>query len=208
MSAVEALKAARSVGIRIGIDGNDLVLEATVPPPSGILETISLHKPAIIALLRSTSDGWSVEDWQAFFVERAAIFEFDGGLSRADADSSAYEWCTIEWLNRNPAPSPPGRCTWCGKSETQDAVVLPFGVQPGTHAWLHAECWSPWHAARRKKAMEALQVMGVALPVASQISFNEEPAGHRQWMESSGSEADCVQRAHHRCRSMTNFTRP
>jgi hypothetical protein len=161
MSAVEALKAARSVGIRIGIDGDDLVLEAMVPPPSAILETISLHKPAIIALLRPTNSGWSVEDWQAFFVERAAIFEFDGALSRADADSSAYESCVTEWLNRNPAPSPPGHCTWCGGSETRDAVVLPFGVQPGTHAWLHAECWSAWHRARREDAVSALRALGI-----------------------------------------------
>jgi hypothetical protein len=173
MSAVEALKAARSVGIWIGIDGDDLVLEAKVPPPSAILETISLHKPAIIALLRPTNHGWSVEDWQAFFIERAAILEVDNGLSPAHADSSAYESCITEWLNRNPAPSPPGRCTRCGRTETRDAVVLPFGVQPGTHAWLHAECWSLWHAARRNEAMEALQVMGIALPVAAQISSNE-----------------------------------
>jgi hypothetical protein len=47
----------------------------------------------------------------------------------------------IEWLNQHPAPSPPGRCGWCGRPESPSAVVLPFGTEPGTHAWLHAECW-------------------------------------------------------------------
>ena len=33
MSAAEALKAARAAGIQLGIDGDDLVLEASAPPP-------------------------------------------------------------------------------------------------------------------------------------------------------------------------------
>ena len=33
--------------------------------------------------------GWDEEDWQAAFDERAAILEFDGGLSRADAERLA-----------------------------------------------------------------------------------------------------------------------
>jgi hypothetical protein len=28
------------------------------------------------------------------------------------------------------------------------AVVLPFGTEPETHAWLHAACWPAWHQAR------------------------------------------------------------
>ncbi len=31
------------------------------------------------------------EDWRAEFEERAAIMEFDGGLSREDAEIQAYE---------------------------------------------------------------------------------------------------------------------
>jgi hypothetical protein len=34
MSAVEALKVARAAGIHLGIDGDDLVLEASAPPPT------------------------------------------------------------------------------------------------------------------------------------------------------------------------------
>jgi hypothetical protein len=33
MSMVQALKAARAAGIHLGIDGDDLVLEAAAPPP-------------------------------------------------------------------------------------------------------------------------------------------------------------------------------
>jgi hypothetical protein len=62
----------------------------------------------------------------------------------------------VRWLDLHPAPSPPGRCAWCRESDRSDAVVLPFGTVPGTHTWLHARCWSAWHAARRATAAAAI----------------------------------------------------
>ena len=38
MSAAEALKAARTVGIELVLDGNSLVLEAASEPPAVVLE--------------------------------------------------------------------------------------------------------------------------------------------------------------------------
>ena len=110
MSAVQALKAARAAGVHLGIDGEDLVLQATAPPPIAVVEALSRHKADIVALLRPTKDGWTAEDWQAFYAERAGILEFDGGLSRTTVEAQAFEACIIEWLNLNPAPSPAGRC--------------------------------------------------------------------------------------------------
>ena len=52
MSAAEALKAARAAGVRVGIDGDDLVLEAMAPPPSVLLDLLSRHKAGIVTLLR------------------------------------------------------------------------------------------------------------------------------------------------------------
>src|SRR3981081_2566087 len=62
-----------------------------------------------------------------------------------------------QWLDQHPSPSPAGRCAYCGLSEWTGAVVVPFGVTPGTHAWLHAECWPAWHERRRGEALRALQ---------------------------------------------------
>ena len=67
----------------------------------------------------------------------------------------------VEWLNKHPNPSVPGRCRWCGGTKSPSAVVLPFGTEPGTHAWLHSECWPEWHRARRAEATKAL---GIAYP--------------------------------------------
>ena len=52
MSAAEALKAARAAGIELGLDGDDLVLEAASAPPAAVLDALSRHKAEIVALLR------------------------------------------------------------------------------------------------------------------------------------------------------------
>jgi hypothetical protein len=118
------------------IDAGDLVLEATAPPPQDVLDLLRRHKTSIVTLLGVGHDGWTAEDWQMLQAERAAHIEFDCGLPRASAEARAFEGCLIEWLNRHPAPSREGRCAWCGRSETQQAVVLPYGTEPGTHTWL------------------------------------------------------------------------
>jgi hypothetical protein len=115
MSALDALKTARSAGVQLGIDGDELVLAASAPP-AAVLDALSRHKAEIVALLRPGRGGWSAEDWQVFFDERAGIIEFDGGLllPRAEAETQAFDCCVGEWLNRNPERSPAGRCLGCG----------------------------------------------------------------------------------------------
>ena len=163
MSAAEALRAARAVGVHLGIDGDDLVLEAPAPPPLVVVEALRRHKVDIVSLLRPLADGWSAEDWRAFYDEQAGVLEFDGGTPRPAAEAQAYETCIVEWLNRNPAPSRAGRCAWCAQCESDSAVVVPFGIEPGTHVWLHNECWLPWQEARRAQAMKILSRFGIPL---------------------------------------------
>jgi hypothetical protein len=157
VSAAEALKEARAAGVHLGIDGNDLVLEPSAPPPADVIDALSRHKAEILSLLRPTEDGWSAKDRRVFVAKRAGISRFDGGLSRRGAEAQVSEARIVEGLNRNPAPSPPGCCAWCGRPESAGAVVLPFGTEPGTHAWVHAECWPAWHEARRAEAIAALR---------------------------------------------------
>ncbi|EAQ34921.1 hypothetical protein NB311A_05865 [Nitrobacter sp. Nb-311A] len=164
MSAVQALKAARDAGVRIGVDGDSLTLDADSAPDATVLDLLSRHKAGVLALLRTGSDGWSGEDWLAFFDERAAIAEFDGGLPRASAEVHAFDCCVVEWLNRNPARSPPAHCLGCGGSDHAYDKLLPFGTEPTGHAWLHSRCWPAWHAARKATAIAALMAMGIDLP--------------------------------------------
>ena len=117
MSAAQVLTAARTIGIHVEVDGNDLLLEAVAPPPSALLEALSRHKAEIIAMLRPGADGWSTDDWRLYFEERAAVAEFNSGLTHADAEAQAFECCIIQWMNRNPSCCRPGsvRVVWQGR---------------------------------------------------------------------------------------------
>jgi hypothetical protein len=161
MSAALALKMARAVGIRMTIDGDDLELEAPAPPPPAVLDLLLLHKTDILSLLRPANDGWSAEDWQVFFDERAAIAEFDGGLPRAEAEARVFACCVTEWLNSNPTPSMPGRCQACGGGERPCDPLLPIGTDTIGHAWVHRACWPAWYRAREAEAIAALASIGI-----------------------------------------------
>jgi hypothetical protein len=161
MSAAKALHAARAVGITVTLDGEGLLLEATAEPPQAVLDALSRHKLAILDLLRPGQCGWTTDQWRAYFDKRSAVAESNDGLPRAEAEARASACCVIEWLNQHPAPSTPGRCARCGRPDSLRAVVLPFGTESGTHAWLHAECWPAWHQARRAEAIAALRAIGI-----------------------------------------------
>jgi hypothetical protein len=161
MTAAHTLEAARDAHIDVRVDGDDLDLEAEEAPPQALLDLLYRYKPEILRLLRRSIAGWSAEDWQVFFDERAAIAEFDGGLPRAVAEARAFECCVVEWLNRNPTPSVPGRCLGCGGEQRPCDVLLPLGTDTSGHAWLHRSCWPAWHRAREAEAIAALSAMGI-----------------------------------------------
>jgi hypothetical protein len=161
MSVATALNMARAAGIRVRVCGDRLDLEAPAPPPSAVLDLLSLHKADILRLLRPANDAWSAEDWQVFFDEHAAILEFDGGLPRAEAERRAFAYCLTEWINRNPTPSAPGRCQACGGGQRPCDPLLPIGTDTIGHAWVHRECWPAWYQAREAEAIAALASMGI-----------------------------------------------
>jgi hypothetical protein len=161
MSAAEAVMEVRAAGIRLGVEGDDLVLEAAAPPPPAVLDQLSRHKPTIVLWLRPGADGWSVEGWHTFFDERAGIAESDGGLPRAQAEARAFACCVPEWLNRNPAGSSPGRCLCCGAGNHPHDPLLPYGGESTGHAWLHSRCWPAWYASRKAEAVAALSSIGL-----------------------------------------------
>jgi hypothetical protein len=94
--------------------------------------------------------------------ERAGIAEFDGGLSRSQAEQRAFACCVVEWLNRNTVSSMPGRCLGCGGSDHSHDPLLPYGIEPTGHAWLHARCWPTWHQDRKAEAVAVLAAMGIS----------------------------------------------
>jgi hypothetical protein len=109
-------------------------------------------------------DGWSADDWRAYFAERAGIAEFTGGLLRAEAEARAFACCVGEWLNRNPVRSPPGRCHRCDEADNAHDPLLPLGTESTGHAWLHSRCWPAWRDARKAEALAAMAAMGIHKP--------------------------------------------
>ena len=164
MNATEALRLARDNGVRLGLAGADLILDADQEPAPQVLDAIRHHKAGIVALLTAPESDWSAEEWQTFFDERAGIAEFDGEQTRADAEALAFEFCVVEWLIRDPERSDPGCCAWCNKPDRGGHAVVPFGAESNGHTWLHPECWTHWHEDQRDRARVALAAMGLSMP--------------------------------------------
>jgi hypothetical protein len=58
MSAIAALKAARAAGLQLTVEGSDLVLEASAPPPSTVLSLLSLNKAENLAPIEPLSSSF------------------------------------------------------------------------------------------------------------------------------------------------------
>ena len=159
--AQDVLSRARNQGLQIEAKGTRLRLRAAQPPPAELLTELAKHKPAIISLLRPVDDCWSGDDYRALFDERAAIAEFDGHLTRAEAENTALESCIVGWLDRHPVITDPEQCVWCEGAEKPDCPVVPFGAGHGVKAWLHPECWQDWFEHRRQGAVVALLRFGI-----------------------------------------------
>lgn len=66
------------------------MLSSDTLPEEGLLHELRSAKPGIVAYLRGLAC-WGEEDWKALYDERAGIVEFDGGLTRAEAEARARE---------------------------------------------------------------------------------------------------------------------
>lgn len=57
MSAAETVAEARAAGVRLGLDGTDLLIESDCKPPPQLLDALRRDKPEILALLRTDDSG-------------------------------------------------------------------------------------------------------------------------------------------------------
>jgi hypothetical protein len=148
--ACDLLTEIARIGAAIQPAGERLILRAgSVAIPANLITRIRAAKYDLISVLRMQP-------------QRTPRDLMESPRRMEGIDSDARQCCSLEhsvvrWLDRHPAPSPPGRCAWCGKRESLDARIVPFGAEPGPHTWLHSHCWPDWHRRRRSEAMTALE---------------------------------------------------
>src|SRR5579864_8067540 len=116
--------AARALGRDSGRDSGGTLPESGVPlpetPAGHFFERISTAPP------RQSAPPWSAEDWRVYFLERAAIREFDGHLSREEADRRARRETANRWWHEHGSRSAPNICCGCDKPvSVADAMPLP-----------------------------------------------------------------------------------
>ena len=154
------------IGARLEPAGDRLILRAgPTTIPAALVRRVREAKADLLATLAVCTD---------HSVLRSDENREQGENSPChQAKDRTSESVVVEWLNQHPAPSAPGRCAWCGRPESPSAMVLPFGNEPGTHAWLHAECWPAWHEARRAGAVAALRATDAALDGALSNDYDQ-----------------------------------
>jgi len=103
MDAVGLLNEAAAAGLRLRLDG-DLLKVSGSKAAAGIVERIRAAKAEVVAALRSGSSfdqlhAGADEQGRYALDERAAIYEYDGCLSRIEAErQAAAEWeVSSEW---------------------------------------------------------------------------------------------------------------
>jgi len=149
-STRELLAELAEIGATIEPVGDRLILRAgSKAIPGGLVNRIRAAKADLIATLTRQKCG-----------EQRA---FGQSLDRRNPDASLDARISA-WLNERPAPSLEGLCAWCGEPESSSGIVLPFGIEPGTHTWLHGDCWPAWHHARRTDAIATLTAMSINPP--------------------------------------------
>jgi hypothetical protein len=132
------------LGATVRPAGEQLILRAGPRAiPAALVHRIMEAKADLLELLAAKSDATGATPVEQELLGRAA--------------NATHGNRIVRWLDQHPSPSQAGLCAHCGQSGCIGAVVVPFGVTSGTHAWLHAECWPAWHQARRAEALCALQ---------------------------------------------------
>lgn len=88
MTAAALVRSVVAAGIKIRLDGDNLVLSGPARPDAQIVEELRSAKSGVLQYLRGLAI-WTEDDWTALYDERAGIVEFDGGLPRVEAEAAA-----------------------------------------------------------------------------------------------------------------------
>ena len=122
---------------------NNSNCSSSTPPAAKAIRPQTVAGIATVAVA-----GAPDEYWLTFYEERAAIREYDGGLSRPDAEAGALQDTIAHWLASNTLTPgvPEDGCMHCASALPVDYRVAVL-AGPG-HAWLHTACLQEMTQAR------------------------------------------------------------
>lgn len=174
MNAQAILRELRRLGVTIEAQGTQLILDGPIEALTDeAINQLRAAKSQLLQLLDPIAgcSRWNPEEWQAYFDERAAIQEFDGGHSPKEAERLALEDTITQWLRLAPPPVPNSSdaCIHCGRSEQPGNSLFSLLVG-GNHLHVHDWCWTAWIGARRNNAREALSNIGIRIDQGHGIS--------------------------------------
>ncbi|MDR3415611.1 MAG: hypothetical protein P4L83_05450 [Nevskia sp.] len=93
MNAAALLNEAYQRGARFSVHGGRLIVEAPAPLPDALMAELRRRKAEVMALVIPATEPALTLDPEAVreaYEERAAIMEYDAGLSRDNANRSAW----------------------------------------------------------------------------------------------------------------------
>ncbi len=166
MNPQDLLHELRCKDIKVEVDGFDLILYGPADELNDtFLERLRAAKSQLLSSLsgRAPSSEWNRDDWRAYFEERTAIREYDGGLRRPEAQLLAYDDTVEHWLCLHPPPLHALQaCVHCGQPEGSAGYLLSL-LASGRHVSVHEQCWEPWSKNRKAQAAAALRRRGIDL---------------------------------------------
>ena len=173
--AVATLKRARSADIDLAVVGTELAIRAPAGAQPSLLDALRANRADIIALLTPGPGGMTGEDWIVLFEERAAIIEFEGGLSRLEAERRAFDDTLTVWRDLVPAARPIGVCAHCGRRDEPGKPLVAYGTTEGGATDLHSQCWPAWNADRIRLGTAFLNSLGItaAAPQEGDRAFRQ-----------------------------------
>ena len=110
---------------------------------------------------------WSAQDWRIYYEERAGILEYDGQLTRAEAERVAYSTTLAIWMDAHRPPSADmNDCAWCHRVN-QRAVLVACLARSGGHYAAHDTCLPKLLESMRERGIAALATFGIKSPTTS-----------------------------------------
>lgn len=183
VSAADVLSTAQAAGIRIHLDGEDLVLQAPAPPPPALLDVLSAYKAEIVAVLRAklpskpadqADDLMCARDayqspaiteprrWRDRYMERSAHHESGGSRPRAEAERLAWAEMQNRWHMERGECLPRDICVGCRRPIGPAAAL---DLVDGNRVHFSSDDCLARHGERwRTAATLALRALGLRPP--------------------------------------------